>query len=57
MPGMWSTELQDQCLVSGRYVAEYYGYAKGYMGKDVGIMLGIIFGYRLAAWLVLKLKK
>lgn len=53
---MWSTELQDQCLVSGRYVAEYYGYAKGYIGKDVGIMLGIIFGYRLAAWLVLKLK-
>ncbi|KAL2260214.1 hypothetical protein VTK26DRAFT_5864 [Humicola hyalothermophila] len=54
---MWSTELQDQCLVSGRYVAEYYGYAKGHMAKDVGIMLGIIFGYRLAAWLVLKLRK
>lgn len=36
---------------------DQYGYEPGYMGKDVGIMIGIIFGYRLAAWLVLKLKK
>lgn len=56
-PGMWQTDLADQCLIRGQGVIDQYGYKPGYMGKDVGIMMGIIFGYRLAAWIVLKLKR
>jgi len=56
-PGMWQTDLADQCLIRGQGVIDQYGYKPGYMGKDVGIMMAIIFGYRLAAWVVLKLKR
>ncbi|KAK4039977.1 hypothetical protein C8A01DRAFT_36027 [Parachaetomium inaequale] len=54
---MWQTDLADQCLIRGQGVLDQYGYKPGYMGKDVGIMMGIIVGYRIAAWAVLKLKK
>jgi hypothetical protein len=57
IPGMWQTDLADQCLIRGQGVLDQYGYKPGYMGKDVGIMMGIIVGYRIAAWIVLKLKK
>ncbi len=57
LPGMWQTDLADQCLIRGQGVLDQYGYQPGYMGKDVGIMMGIIVGYRLAAWIVLWLKK
>ncbi|KAH6624352.1 P-loop containing nucleoside triphosphate hydrolase protein [Chaetomium sp. MPI-SDFR-AT-0129] len=53
---MWQTDLADQCLIRGQGVLDQYGYQPGYMGKDVGIMMGIIAGYRIAAWIVLKLK-
>ncbi|KAK4239844.1 hypothetical protein C8A03DRAFT_42547 [Achaetomium macrosporum] len=48
---MWQTDLADQCLIRGQGVLDQYGYKPGYMGKDVGIMVGIIVGYRLAAWI------
>lgn len=54
--GMWQTDLADQCLIRGQGVLDQYGYQPGYMGKDVGIMMGIIAGYRIAAWIVLKMK-
>ncbi|KAK4192039.1 ABC transporter G family member 15 [Podospora australis] len=54
---MWQTDLADQCLIRGQGVLDQYGYKPGYMGKDIGIMMGIIVGYRVAAWIVLKLKK
>ncbi|KAK4175032.1 P-loop containing nucleoside triphosphate hydrolase protein [Triangularia setosa] len=54
---MWQTDLADQCLIRGQGVLDQYGYKPGYMGKDVGIMTAIIVGYRIAGWLVLKLKK
>jgi hypothetical protein len=54
---MWQTDLADQCLIRGQGVLDQYGYKPGHMGKDVGIMMAIIFGYRLAAWIVLKLKR
>ncbi|KAK4204393.1 P-loop containing nucleoside triphosphate hydrolase protein [Triangularia verruculosa] len=54
---MWQTDLADQCLIRGQGVLDQYGYKPGYMGKDVGIMMAIIVGYRLAGWLVLKLRK
>ena len=55
--GMWQTDLADQCLIRGQGVLDQYGYKPGYMGKDVGIMMGIIVGYRIAGWIVLKLKR
>ncbi|KAK3692840.1 P-loop containing nucleoside triphosphate hydrolase protein [Podospora appendiculata] len=54
---MWQTDLADRCLIRGQGVLDQYGYKPGYMGKDVGIMMGIIVGYRIAAWVVLKLKR
>ncbi|KAK3357604.1 P-loop containing nucleoside triphosphate hydrolase protein [Lasiosphaeria hispida] len=54
---MYQTDLADQCLIRGQGVLDQYGYKPGYMGKDVGIMMGIIVGYRIAAWIVLQLKK
>ncbi|KAK3990250.1 ABC transporter G family member 15 [Cladorrhinum sp. PSN332] len=54
---MWQSDLADQCLIRGQAVLDQYGYETGHMGRDAGIMVAIIFGYRLAAWIVLKLKK
>ncbi|KAL2140645.1 hypothetical protein VTI28DRAFT_3541 [Corynascus sepedonium] len=54
---MWQTDLADQCLIRGQGVLDQYGYKPGHMGKDVGIMMAIILGYRVAGWVVLKLKK
>ncbi len=53
---MWQTDLADQCLIRGQGVLDQYGYKAGYMGKDIGIMMAIIAGYRIAAWIVLKLR-
>ena len=54
---MWQTELAGQCQIAGQGVLDQYGYRPGHMGRNVGIMLAIIFGYRIAAWLMLKLRK
>ncbi|KAK3624967.1 hypothetical protein LTR56_020698 [Elasticomyces elasticus] len=49
------TELADQCLIAGTGVLKNYGYSTRSTGKWVGIMISIIFGYRLLGWLVLYL--
>ncbi|RYP63670.1 hypothetical protein DL771_009158 [Monosporascus sp. 5C6A] len=54
---MWQTELADRCQIAGQGVLDQYGYEPGHMGRNVGIMLGIVAGYRIAAWIVLKLRK
>lgn len=54
---MWQTELADRCQIAGQGVLDQYGYQPGHMGRNVGIMLGIVAGYRIAAWIVLKLRK
>ncbi|KAI5460401.1 P-loop containing nucleoside triphosphate hydrolase protein [Mariannaea sp. PMI_226] len=54
---MYNSPLADQCKIDGQAVLEQYGYGTGHMGRDVGIMISIIFGYRLASWVVLKLRK
>lgn len=54
---MYQTELADQCLIAGEGVLAQYGYQPANMGRNVGIMVGIILGYRVAAWLVLMLKR
>lgn len=54
---MFMTELADQCKIAGQGVLDQYGYKPGHMGRDIGIMMGIIAGYRIAGWIVLTLRK
>ena len=54
---MYETELADQCLIAGTGVLDNYGYNVGQHGKWVGIMIGIIAGYRALGWLVLWLRR
>jgi hypothetical protein len=54
---MYDTDLADQCLIRGTAVLDNYGYDVGNTGKWVGIMIGIIAGYRALGWLVLWLRR
>jgi len=54
---MYQTELASQCLISGQGVLDQYGYATGRTGIWVGILLGIVLGYRLLGWAMLALRK
>ncbi len=54
---MWQTDLADHCQIAGQGVLDQYWYQPGHMGRNVGIMLAIVTGYRVAAWVVLKLRK
>lgn len=54
---MYDSHLADQCKIDGQAVLDQYGYERGHMGRDVGIMISIIFGYRLASWIVLRVRK
>ena len=50
---MYETHLAPQCLIAGTGVLETYGYATGRTGKWVGILIGIIVGYRVLGFLAL----
>lgn len=54
---LYETELIDQCKIKGTGVLAQYGYEVGETGKWVGIMVAIIFAYRLLGWLVLYLRR
>ncbi|KAI1075377.1 P-loop containing nucleoside triphosphate hydrolase protein [Whalleya microplaca] len=54
---MYQTSLADQCQIAGQGVLDVYGYKTGHLGRNVGIMVSIIVGYRVVAWLVLMLKR
>lgn len=54
---MFPSELSDQCRIDGVAVLDSYGYKKGKTGLWVGILIGIVAGYRLLAWVILYLKK
>jgi len=54
---MYTSRLEGQCLIEGKAVLEQYGFAGQGMGKYVGIMLGIILGYRVLGWVVLWARK
>jgi len=54
---MYVSELEGMCQVKGEAVLAAYGYGTGEGGKWVGILVGIIFGYRLLGWLVLWVKR
>lgn len=53
---MYPTALADQCLIAGQGVLDQYGYEPGHLGRNVGILLGIVLGYRVAGWVVLKVR-
>ncbi|OLN81820.1 ABC transporter G family member 12 [Colletotrichum chlorophyti] len=54
---MFRTPLEGECRIAGQGVLDTYGFTENHFARDVGIMLGIIAGYRIAAWVVLKVKK
>lgn len=54
---MYRTALEPQCRIAGQGVLDTYGYTEDRFGRNVGIMVGIIAGYRIAAWVVLKIRK
>jgi ABC-type multidrug transport system permease subunit len=54
---MFPSALQDQCLIPGTAVLQQYGYETGLQAQWLGIMVVIIFGYRIAGWLVAVLRK
>lgn len=54
---MYQSELAPQCLISGKAVLAAYDYSEGQTGTWVGILLGIVLGYRLLGWVVLAIRK
>jgi len=54
---MFKTDLSSQCLIPGQAVLDQYGYKTGNTGKWVGILLGIVLGYRLLGWALLWARK
>ncbi|KAK2050685.1 ABC transporter [Colletotrichum somersetense] len=54
---MYQTPLAAECRIAGQGVLDTYGYTEDHFARNVGIMVAIIAGYRIAAWAVLKLKK
>lgn len=54
---MYDSPLASECKIAGQAVLDQYGYSTGKMGQNVGIMIAIIAGYRIASWIVLMLRK
>lgn len=50
---MYASSLSNQCQIDGKAVLQSYGYGTSETGKWVGILAGIVVGYRLLGWLVL----
>lgn len=54
---LYVSDLANQCQVAGKAILDRYGYEEtGQFGRNVGITIAIIFGYRLASWILIKLK-
>ena len=54
---IYQSELASQCRISGTAVLDQYGYKTGKTGEWVGILLGIVLGYRILGWVALSLRK
>jgi hypothetical protein len=54
---MYQTDLASECKISGLGVLEQYGYKTGRTGEWVGILLGIVLGYRLLGLGAMMLRK
>jgi ABC-type multidrug transport system ATPase subunit len=48
--------LPDQCHISGETVLHQYGVNTADQGRNVGIVVAIILGYRLVAWVLLRMR-
>ncbi|KAH6855864.1 P-loop containing nucleoside triphosphate hydrolase protein [Chaetomium sp. MPI-CAGE-AT-0009] len=48
--------LPDQCYISGETVLDQYGIKMADQGRNVGIVVAIILGYRLAAWALFRMR-
>jgi hypothetical protein len=48
--------LPDQCHIGGESVLDQFGVKTGDQGRNAVIVVGIILGYRLAAWILLKMR-
>ncbi|KAA8913437.1 hypothetical protein TRICI_003197 [Trichomonascus ciferrii] len=53
---MYQSELADQCKIAGEAVLKSVGYGRDQTGMWVGILIAIIFAYRLLAWSWLQYK-
>jgi ABC-type multidrug transport system ATPase subunit len=49
--------LPDQCHIAGDTVLDQFGVKTADQGRNVGIVVAIILGYRLAAWILLKMRR
>ncbi|KAF4312866.1 ABC transporter G family member 15 [Botryosphaeria dothidea] len=54
---MYPSELEGQCKIQGTAVLSAYGYATDKKGEWAGILVAIVFAYRLLGWLALYLRK
>lgn len=54
---MYASSLQDEGKIEGAAVLRSFGYGRKREGMWIAILLAIIAGLRLLAWVVLKLKK
>ncbi len=54
---MYESDLASVGKIRGTAILEQFGYTTGLQGEWIGIMIGIIAGYRILGWLVLVIKK
>ncbi|KAL2069552.1 hypothetical protein VTL71DRAFT_14231 [Oculimacula yallundae] len=54
---MIQTELAKECRISGLGVLDEYGYKTGRTGQWVGILVGIVVGYRLLGLVAMFIRK
>lgn len=47
----------DQCHIAGETILDLYGVSTADQGRNVGIVVAIILGYRLVAWALLKMRR
>lgn len=54
---MYDFPLASRCQIEGKAVLKQYEFTMDHTGRNVGIMIGIIAVFRVAAWIVLKVRK
>lgn len=54
---MYPSDLESVGKIRGTAILQAFNYRTGLEGEWIGIMIGIIVGYRILGWLVLVLKK
>jgi ABC-type multidrug transport system permease subunit len=47
----------DGKTISGQSVLEYYGYTEGHLGAYAAYIIAIVVGYRVLAWVALRLRR